>query len=45
MTEQAGHAAGHQAMTQPPTWPWVVLLLALGAGYAIALWDSSLCSA
>ncbi len=38
MTVQAGHAAGHQAMTQPPTWPWVVLLLALGAGYAIALW-------
>ena len=38
MTGQADHVAGHQSMTLTPTWPWVVLLLALGAGYAFALW-------
>src|SRR5688500_35988 len=38
MTGQADHVAGHQSMTLPPTWPWVVLLLALGAGYAFVLW-------
>lgn len=38
MTGQADHAAGHLAMTQPATWLWVTLLLALGAGYVFALW-------
>ena len=33
----ADHAAHDQAMTIPPAWPWVVLLLAWSAAYLIAL--------